>query len=164
MKYTPCKYCSPECSRKAMWAGNIKKPDAVCPICGKEYKSRSGYLKYCSIECSIKGRSINVSGNKHFRWKGGKESQRFRNYIYSAKSRNYEFSISSDHFDFFCKEPCFYCGKKSNKMGLDRYDNSKGYIIGNVVPCCEICNRMKLNYSFDNFISHIKNIVSIWGR
>lgn len=27
--------------------------------------------------------------------------------------------------------------------GLDRTDNSKGYLIKNVVPCCGICNSIK---------------------
>ena len=31
----------------------------------------------------------------------------------------------------------------SNGVGLDRIDNSKGYVIGNVVPCCGNCNRIK---------------------
>lgn len=34
-------------------------PYKICPICGKEYKNNK--LKYCSKECSDKGRSINLS-------------------------------------------------------------------------------------------------------
>lgn len=34
-------------------------PYKICPICGKEYKNNR--LKYCSKECSDKGRSINLS-------------------------------------------------------------------------------------------------------
>lgn len=30
-------------------------------------------------------------------------------------------------------------------VGLDRIENSKGYIISNVVPCCGSCNKIRGN-------------------
>lgn len=43
--------------------------------------------------------------------------------------------------------------------GIDRVDNLKGYYRGNCVPCCEMCNRMKLDYSGEEFLSHILKIL-----
>jgi len=66
---------------------------------------------------------------------------------------------------------CFYCGseplsimKSKSKHseyvynGLDRIDSSKGYTQDNVVPCCVICNRMKLDYDVNDFLDKIEII------
>jgi hypothetical protein len=61
------------------------------------------------------------------------------------------------------KQPCTYCGEKSvkpNVNGLDRLDNTKGHIKGNVVPCCDICNTMKQRMTLFQFESHIQKIYS----
>jgi 5-methylcytosine-specific restriction endonuclease McrA len=60
---------------------------------------------------------------------------------------------------------CHYCGlipsrkiKSESKHstftcnGIDRKDNSKGYIKENCVPCCEKCNIMKYTYSEKEFL------------
>jgi hypothetical protein len=41
--------------------------------------------------------------------------------------------------------PCSYCGGPlpTAGAGLDRLDNSKGYDLDNVVPCCGDCNRLR---------------------
>ena len=40
--------------------------------------------------------------------------------------------------------------------GLDRVDNSIGYILENVVPCCVTCNSMKMAMSYNEFITHLR--------
>lgn len=69
-------------------------------------------------------------------------------------------------------KPCFYCGGDvSNKYksyrktggtllynGLDRIDSHLGYTKDNVVTCCRRCNIMKMQYSKDEFIAHIKRL------
>lgn len=35
---------------------------------------------------------------------------------------------------------CHYCGDSQKRIGLDRIDNSKGYTLDNVLPCCPTCN------------------------
>jgi len=54
--------------------------------------------------------------------------------------------------------PCFYCGQKNDTKGLDRVDNNKGYLIENVVSCCQQCNLMKRDMSVNDFIVQIENI------
>ena len=62
---------------------------------------------------------------------------------------------------------CFYCNEKGKKTcvnneskkeryyiyinGIDRIDNTKGYLKDNVVPSCFICNVAKRNLSLDDF-------------
>jgi hypothetical protein len=95
----------------------------------------------------------------------------YRLYMRKAKERGYSFKINLDDFRKLTKERCYYCGieplqkAKHPKYngnyiynGIDRIDNSKGYILRNVVSCCKDCNRAKSNMSHDNFISWIKRI------
>lgn len=93
-------------------------------------------------------------------------------YEYRAKGRGLIFDISRDRFRELTSSNCHYCGhapsslidKKKMKNGiylyngLDRVDNTKGYIEGNVVTCCEQCNRMKLDYTLDEFEEQIIKI------
>ena len=45
--------------------------------------------------------------------------------------------------------PCIYCGD-TNRIGLDRIDNSKGHTKDNTVPCCYECNCARNNnFSFE---------------
>lgn len=52
-------------------------------------------------------------------------------------------------FDEYCsvaKDPCYYCGAVligKTGSGLDRKDSSGDYEMGNILPCCYSCNRLK---------------------
>jgi hypothetical protein len=97
----------------------------------------------------------------------------FRTYKSQARRRNLEWCLTIDEFKNITQLDCFYCGEKpSNKAwrqryyrgpdyiynGIDRKDNNLGYEHGNVLPCCRTCNRMKSNYSYDDFLKKIHNI------
>jgi len=96
-------------------------------------------------------------------------NQLFGQYKKHAEQRNLDFRLSKKEFRTLTQQNCFYCDskpqgkcgttKRNNGIyiysGIDRVDNSKGYIIDNCVPCCKVCNYMKLTSSKDNFIEHI---------
>lgn len=95
-------------------------------------------------------------------------------------------------FNLFCKlsfSNCFYCGSKPNHIindyrhdketkgrnkkvsdtvvfynGIDRIDSKKGYINGNVIPCCRKCNVSKLNMSQSEFKKQIIKIYNHWAK
>ena len=74
-------------------------------------------------------------------------SLKFNRYKNRANNKNINFEISSDIYNDIIKKDCYICGKlstESNKNGLDRYDNTKGYLIDNIRPCCYTCNIFKL--------------------
>lgn len=74
------------------------------------------------------------------------------------------------------QEGCRYCGEPPAPMpekhtrrkrlsnadwrrnGIDRVDNSKGYVSGNVVACCSTCNRMKHTLGVEEFLQHVSRI------
>lgn len=96
----------------------------------------------------------------------------FKRYKASAKIRKKEFNISEDVFEKLIMNNCHYCGsiplsyhkrfinydKNFRYNGIDRIDNTKGYIDGNCVTCCEICNKAKSEMSVEDFKNWIKRI------
>lgn len=73
---------------------------------------------------------------------------RFNRLRQEAQRRNKEFDLTLDQYEFILQFPCYYCNGKFNSQsetgsGLDRANNLKGYIPGNVLSCCTACNRIK---------------------
>jgi hypothetical protein len=130
--------------------------------CGKIHEVRgSSLLNGGTVSCGCKRRKPEGEGqfNKYF-----------ARYQREAKKRNLEWKLSEKEFRKITSSNCVYCGEppKSQpyggfngmypKNGIDRVNNSKGYIKGNVVPCCPMCNWMKAGYTKKEFLAHIKQI------
>lgn len=60
-------------------------------------------------------------------------------YRLTDRKRGLQCDITIDQFRELITNGCVYCGD-TEKVGLDRIDNSVGHIISNVVPCCYSCN------------------------
>jgi len=88
----------------------------------------------------------------------------YTKYKYSALRRNIEFDLEFDYFIELTSNVCHYCGALPNRSiahtrsngdyiynGIDRKDNTKGYIINNVYSCCFICNRAKGDLSYEEY-------------
>lgn len=98
----------------------------------------------------------------------------FGRYKREAKNRNYEFSLTEEEFRNFINKKCHYCGSIPNTElcivknktekntllynGIDRKNNLIGYIVENCIPCCPICNRMKMTMEYNQFKNQVKNI------
>lgn len=48
--------------------------------------------------------------------------------------------LSTDEIAAIISEPCVHCGTTEQPRGLDRIDNSKPHVKGNVAPSCAPCN------------------------
>jgi hypothetical protein len=101
----------------------------------------------------------------------------YSEYKSSAKKRGIEFCLSKEEFKKLTSANCFYCGQEPNRTrrtskntgeyihnGIDRVDNSKGYILGNCVSCCKECNIMKMDLSIAEFLHRIKIISERFGQ
>ena len=68
-----------------------------------------------------------------------------RTYFHSArqtaKKRGIPWDLTFEQYDALLKMPCAYCG--CHATGADRVDNDRGYVVGNVTPCCPACNHAK---------------------
>jgi hypothetical protein len=95
----------------------------------------------------------------------------YSTYIRTAVYRNLDFTISEEEFFNLIASKCYYCGRGPQRIakmrgkeipynGIDRLDNTKGYIKGNYITCCEDCNkakRMMSEVEFQNLIKLIYN-------
>jgi hypothetical protein len=74
---------------------------------------------------------------------------RYKGVKWQANRRGLEFTITLEEYKLLVSRPCVYASNStgtspnSGRIGLDRIDNSKGYISGNVQPCCGRHNLLK---------------------
>lgn len=98
--------------------------------------------------------------SKNMLWRKHSLKGQFMDIMRGAFKRGIPFKITFEYAVMFKNKRCFYCGDPINRIGLDRYDNSKGYIKGNIVACCTTCNRMKLDHSCSFFITQCNKIIN----
>ena len=80
-----------------------------------------------------------------------KDHLTYNSYRKRAKGKfENEEMISKTKFDSIVQNGCHYCGK-TGPNGIDRVDNTKGYVESNCVPCCKHCNYVKGNLSVADF-------------
>lgn len=94
----------------------------------------------------------------------------------SARKRGYAWRLTKEQVRVLTKQNCFYCGVEPaqtsrspqyNGMytynGLDRIDNTRGYLIENVIPCCGCCNVAKNNLTLEEFHAWVRRIYAHFG-
>jgi len=95
-------------------------------------------------------------------------------YKQSAEKRGYEWNLTFEQVQKIVHKPCKYCNTppsihidtsskfrgKSELLvsGIDRVDNSKGYVEDNIVPCCSFCNRAKNTLTEQSFFEWVKKV------
>jgi 5-methylcytosine-specific restriction endonuclease McrA len=95
----------------------------------------------------------------------------WNNYKNRAKATKRAFEITEPEFRRLTSLNCVYCGSppmgvRTHKNlngdflfnGLDRVDNSKGYTLKNVVPCCKQCNIAKRGLTVEEFKAWIRRV------
>ena len=95
-----------------------------------------------------------------------------RNYRRHAQCRGLAWVLTGKDFDRLTAQDCHYCGQSPASVsrsglydggvftynGIDRVDNTLGYIAGNVVPCCKICNNAKKDLPLEEFMAWIARL------
>lgn len=146
-------------------------------VCGAAFKARTDAIKSGATKsCGCLTGDLISSKNK-LPDNQGALNLVFRHYKNNAKKRKIKFNLSLNDFKSLVFDRCFYCGidpqpsifvssqenrrdKEIYYNGIDRADNSIGYIFSNCVTCCSICNGAKSNLSFEDFQNWIKRLVS----
>lgn len=121
--------------------------------------------------CGCKRTEMIINSTKKYykeKYDNPVENRLYGNYAHYWNPKR-EFKISKEKFIALVNSNCYYCGiapflERGNKTksitkplnGIDRIDSSKGYIDGNVVPCCVHCNRAKMDRSVEDFKDWIK--------
>jgi len=88
----------------------------------------------------------------------------YSSYKKRAERNNIDFNLSKEDVKELILKSCFYCGNKEHTSrmqvgkyktfyytGIDRVDNNKGYIKGNVVSSCKICAYAKRDFTLEEF-------------
>jgi hypothetical protein len=113
---------------------------------------------------------INIKPNK-----AGPIKKLFGTYQRQALRRGYSWSLTEDEFKEFLFKRCFYCDAEPTSKyntssnnpvmdnnliynGIDRKNNEIGYSKKNCITACGICNRMKMDLSYERFLEKIKQI------
>lgn len=143
------------------------KGKITCPICGETRVTRSNdkrdrRCKACYTE------SQKISPNQDSTYKSLIHSMRG-----GAKRRGISYELSFEEFKEIVSMNCHWCGieptlKKPKKErmptlsapahGIDRVDNSLGYVYNNCVASCQMCNIAKNNKSKEEFLLWIKRV------
>ena len=102
-----------------------------------------------------------------------------RAYKNNAKTRGLDWNLSDEQFFKITKRNCVYCGLHPTMIqkswsgsrretyiynGVDRQNNKQGYNPGNCVPCCQVCQRGKMDMDYLDFIEHQKRVAYFWGE
>lgn len=148
----------------------------VCKSCSleldiTEFRKKRGKCKNCEKEISrLYGLNNKEKERKRYKEYNDKRDKKLKKqydkeynmklkpayikYKRGAKKRGYEFLLTIKEFDKITKnENCIYCRRKYERCGIDRICNDIGYKIGNVVPCCKDCNKMKGTMTYNQFIN-----------
>lgn len=93
-------------------------------------------------------------------------------FVRKAKERGLEVSLTKSQIETLFLGDCYYCGAvpsqtkdarslmSATRNGIDRINNSIGYVDGNCVSCCYPCNWSKRDGTMEDFIERCKKIVS----
>lgn len=97
----------------------------------KDYRKKTNYIKDKKYHRTLKGKYNNLVHGTAKRIK---------------KGRVMGMNITLEQYDEIINKTCYYCSKDlflETGGSLDRIDNSKGYLIDNVLPCCGFCNKLR---------------------
>ena len=86
----------------------------------------------------------------------------FKIYQRSARLKKLEFTFSEEEFKTIITQNCYYCNTTDEKgfNGIDRMNQSVGYIQSNGVSCCIMCNWLKGSLDSATFIKRNRHIHS----
>lgn len=98
------------------------------------------------------------------------KTQIFNQYKGNAKQRNIPFMVTKEELLAIVFKDCYYCSMPASTptcnaripllySGIDRIDNTKGYTLDNIVPCCKWCNIAKIDRSLEYFLGKVEAIV-----
>ncbi len=140
--------------------------------CGGRYGRMAVCKECCKLRASTpeaRAKAL-VIARKHRQKEGYKEKHAsyrktpramFCRYQESAEKKRLKFTLTLRVLtQNFWKKPCHYCGDPIDTVGIDRVNGSKGYVKGNMVPCCPVCNYMKRTLSLEAFLQHCLKVAS----
>lgn len=133
----------------------------------------SGRIKTCG-NCEHHSAIMASRAPKETRKDAGIRAQLAR-YINSALKRKISWLLTPEQFREIISQDCTYCGAPPREYrsqarhrrrgnittlmnGIDRVASDQAYTLANTVPCCSVCNKMKMAMNADFFIAQCRLI------
>lgn len=168
-----CEECLQKTREREIDQYNERKAKGLCTMCGVTLEKltkgiKDNLLQKCD-DCYSTMRKVEDNRKRERNYSSERllnPERHYREYAASAIKKNVEFSITLEEFTEVVTKQCYYCKKynETEVLGIDRIDSFKGYVKGNILPACEICNTMKKQLTMKEFANHIsllyKNFVS----
>lgn len=116
----------------------------------------------CQLKYELRG-----SGRSRKNKTDTAKRQVYAAYVRSAITRGIKWELIPEQFIKITQKNCTYCGtipsnnwKRMGYMynGVDRIDNTEGYTLDNCIPCCTMCNKMKMDHNLFDFLSKVSKI------
>jgi hypothetical protein len=103
----------------------------------------------------------------------------YEDYRRDAARRSILFELDPEAFWQITHRDCHYCGAPAEQVrvkgrrkadcdlsdarhfrynGIDRIDNDRGYVAGNCVPCCRLCNFAKRDRTYAEWMDWLSRI------
>ena len=85
---------------------------------------------------------------------------------HGARHRSIPFEITEEDIRKITNQECQYCGTETTNIcrnGIDRLDNTVGYVEKNCVSCCGTCNGMKKCLDPLTFVERCSQVASHHG-
>ncbi len=131
-----CSLCN--CSETSRWYRKAIKDKVICKSCYDKFKREDSTYR--------------TKRNKQ-RTNWDIENQ-YKSFLNQIKHKKATTNIEETQYLELISKNCYYCDGNLNKFGikLDRIDNTKSYLVDNVVQCCRKCNVAKNNMLQNDFI------------
>ena len=147
----------------------------LCLLCGSVTDKRLQTIekaKSCGCMQSKRSRRFAGSGRRTPEGTRVEINNLISIYKSNARKRGISFDLTYTQFETLVDSECYFCGdiggntlrkrgyNDYNYTGIDRIDNSVGYLPSNCIPCCSWCNRAKNNGTLENFVDKCRKVVS----
>lgn len=138
------------------WCRNCKEYHELSTALWLIIPSRTPRCRRHYTNTTARWRSANKekvrTSNKNTKATPGTKYSMFKS---GANKRKLEVDITLEHYTSLIQQLCHYCGVES-QIGIDRIDNSLGYLQDNCLPCCTTCNLTRNNlYTYAEFKQYI---------
>ena len=147
----------------------------LCLLCGSVTDKRLQTIEMaqsCGCMQSKRSRRVVGSGRRSAEGTRVEINNLISIYKSNARKRDVPFDLTYIQFETLVDSECYFCGDTGGNTlrkrgyndysytGIDRVDNSVGYLPSNCVSCCSWCNRAKNNGTLSNFVDKCKKITS----
>ncbi len=122
-----------------------------CRDCGKVKDSKEFY------SAKTNGDGLSSRCIPCFKIQDSRPVNRLSRFNAGFKKRGGYCDLTLEQYTDIVSKPCFYCAWPISKFGkgMDRIDNFKQYVMGNVVPCCSMCNEGRgIAYAHEEWKTH----------